>query len=54
MKFLLAILANTVIGLLLGWGIFQAAKGSLGLLLVGLLAYLVAFVRLGCLPNKSH
>jgi hypothetical protein len=54
MKFLMAILANVVIGLILGWGILQAAQGRVGLLLVGLLAYVVAFIRLGCLPSKSH
>jgi len=54
MKFLLAILAYLVIGLILGWGILLAVKGNPWLLIVGFLAYVVAFAKLGCLPRKSH
>jgi hypothetical protein len=54
MKFLSSVLAYLVIGLFLFWGILQAVHGNLWLLIVGLLAYLVAFVRFGCLPTKSH
>jgi hypothetical protein len=31
-----------------------AAKGNFWLLIVGTLAYIVAFGRIGCLPKKSH
>ena len=54
MKFYLAIVAYLVIGLVLGWGILQAVKGNPWLLVVGFLAYVVAFGKLGCLPKKSH
>jgi hypothetical protein len=54
MKFLAAILAYLVIGLLLAWGLLLAVKGEAWLLVVGMLAYVVAFARLGCLPKKSH
>ncbi len=54
MKFLLAILAYLVIGAFLGWGIMLAVKGQPWLLIVGFLAYALAFARLGCLPRKSY
>jgi hypothetical protein len=54
MKFLAAIIAFLVIGLLLAWGILLAVKGQAWLLVVGLLAYGVAFAKLGCLPKQSH
>ena len=53
MKFLLAVLAYLVIGLVLGWGILLAVKGNAWLLIVGFLAYVVAFAKLGCLPRKT-
>ena len=54
MKLLLAIVAHLVIALVLGWGILLAVKGQPWLLIVGFLAYAVAFAKLGCLPKKSH
>ena len=54
MKFLLAIVAYLVIGLILGWGILLTVKGQPWLLIVGSLAYVVAFAKLGCLPKQSH
>jgi len=54
MKFFLAILAYLLIGAVLGSGILLAVKGNLWLLIVGFLAYVVAFGKLGCLPGKSH
>ncbi len=54
MKFLLAIVAYLAIGLVLGWGILLTVKGQPWLLIVGFLAYLLAFARLGCLPKNSH
>jgi hypothetical protein len=54
MKFALAILAYLLIGLVLGWGILSAVKGNVWVLVIALLAYVVAFGKLGCLPKKSH
>ena len=54
MKFLMAILAYLAIGAVLGLGILLTVKGSPWLLIVGFLAYVVAFAKLGCLPHKSH
>ena len=54
MRFLLAIVAYLVIGLVLGWGILLTAKGQPLLLIVGFLAYLLAFAKLGCLLKQSH
>ena len=54
MKFLLAIAAYLVIGGVLGWGILLAVKGQPWLLIVGFLAYAIAFAKLGCLPKQSH
>ena len=53
MKFLLAIIAYAAIGLVLAWGLLLAVKGEPWLLVVGSLAYAVAFAKLGCLPKKS-
>jgi hypothetical protein len=54
MKLILAILAYLIIGAVLGWGILTAVKGSPWLLVAGLVAYVVAFGKIGCLPKKSH
>lgn len=48
MKLTLAIVAYTVIALVLGWGILAVMHGSYWVLIVGGLAYLLAFARLGC------
>jgi len=54
MKLLFVILVYLIIGLILGLGLLLAAKGHWGLLVAGTIAYLIAFVRIGCLPGKSH
>lgn len=54
MKLFSAVLVYLLIGLLLGWGIMLAMKGSLWLLIAGLVVYVVAFAKFGCLPGKSH
>jgi pilus assembly protein TadC len=54
MRFVLAIVAYLLIGLVLGWGILLLVKGNPWLLLTGFLAYAVAFAKLGCLPKQSH
>jgi hypothetical protein len=54
MKFLLAILAYLAMAAVLGWGILLTVRGEPWLLIVGFLAYVIAFAKLGCLPKKSH
>jgi hypothetical protein len=54
MKFVFAIVAYLLIGVVLGWGILLMVKGSPWLLVTGLLAYTVAFARIGCLPKGTH
>ena len=54
MKFLLAIVAYLVIAGILGWGMLEAVKGQPWLLIIGSLAYVIAFAKLGCLPKQSH
>ena len=55
MKFFAAIVAYLLIGLVLGAGIYEAVQGHLWLLAVAVLAYILSFVKLGCLPSrKSH
>lgn len=54
MKFLLATVTYLLIAGVLGWGIILALKGSFWLLIVALLAYIIAFAKLGCLPKQSH
>jgi hypothetical protein len=53
MKFLAAIAVYLLMGLVLSWGILLAMKGSLWFLIAGLVVYVLAFAKLGCLP-KSH
>jgi hypothetical protein len=53
MKFLMAVLAYLSLALLLSWGILLAVRGEPWLLIVGSLAYLVAFTKLGCLPKGN-
>jgi hypothetical protein len=54
MKLFWAIIAYVVIGIILGWGLILAVKGNLWLLVIGFIAYVVAFGKIGCLPKKSH
>ena len=54
MKFVLAILAYLVIGLVFGLGILLTLKGNPWLLIAGFLAYAVAFAKFGCLHGQSH
>jgi hypothetical protein len=54
MKFLLAIVAYLAIAVVLGWGMLLTVKGEPWLLIVGFLAYVVAFAKLGCLPKTTH
>ncbi len=55
MKFFAAIVAYLLIGLVLGGGIYEAMMGHLWVLAVGVVIYILAFAKLGCLPSsKSH
>ena len=55
MKFFGAVLAYLIIAFVLGWGILLAVGGHFWLLAVGVLAYVMAFSKLGCLPaGDSH
>ena len=54
MKFLCAIIAYVAIAAVLGWGILLAVKGSFWILALGILGYLIALAKFGCLPTKSH
>jgi hypothetical protein len=51
MKLILAILAYGVMGALIALGIYLAVMGTYWVLALGLLAYLIAFVRFGCAEN---
>ena len=53
MKFFLAIVAYLLISAVLGFGMLLAFRGNPWLLIVGFLAYAVAFAKLGCLPGKT-
>ena len=55
MKFYAVVLAYLLIAVVLGWGILQAVHGHYWLLGGGILAYVLAFSKLGCLPpDSSH
>ncbi len=56
MKFLAAILAYIVMAAVLGWGILLAVRdGNFWVLAASVLAYVVAFARIGCMPSgESH
>lgn len=51
MKLFYAFVVYLLIGLVLGLGIYLAVKGSIWFLILGLVAYIVAFARIGCLPH---
>lgn len=48
MKFVLAVVVQILMGLFLMWGMIHAVQGSVGLLIAGVLAYLIVFIRAGC------
>lgn len=55
MKLFWAIFAYLVIGFVLCLGMYIGmAKGSWWFLIAGLVAYIVSFAKIGCLPKKSH
>lgn len=55
MRFLFAIIVYLLIGIILGLGIYLGmAKGSWWFFAAGLIAYIVGFAKIGCLPAKTH
>lgn len=54
MKLLLVIVVYLALSFLLGWGILLSCKGNPWLLIIGLLAYMISFAKIGCLPGGSH
>ena len=55
MKLLGSVMVYLFFAFLLGGGILLAVRGNFWLLGAGLLAYLVAVMKIGCLPSgKSH
>lgn len=54
MKFILASLVTLALGATLGAGILLAVGGNWWVLGAGIVAYLLAFARLGCLPRSTH
>lgn len=51
MKFLLSIVVYLLIGALLCWGILLMMHGKPWLLIGGLVAYIVAVAKMGCLSH---
>ncbi len=51
MKLLFAVLVYLAMGVVLGVGILMLIGGKPWLLIAGLLAYLIAFARIGCLSH---
>lgn len=51
MKLLLAMLVWLIMGTVIGAGILMAVKGSVWLLLLGLLAFVVMVAKIGCLSH---
>jgi hypothetical protein len=51
MKLLFAVLVFLAMGLVLGAGILMLQGGKPWLLIAGLVAYTLAFVRIGCLSH---
>jgi len=51
MKLALAVLVYLLIGAVLGWGILLLLAGKPWLLIIGLLAYLIAFAKIGCMSH---
>ena len=50
MKFLGVSMAYLLMALVLGWGILLSVGGNYWLLAASVVVYLIAFVKLGCLP----
>jgi hypothetical protein len=51
MKFLLAMLVWLIMGAVIAAGILMAIKGSIWLLIISLLAFIVMVAKIGCLSH---
>ena len=54
MKLVLAVLIYLVIALVLAAGILLTVAGKPWFLVIGAIAFIVAFGRIGCMPKKPH
>lgn len=54
MKLALAILVYAVMAAILGAGILLTMTGKPWFLVIGAVAFIVAFGRIGCMPKKPH
>jgi len=54
MRFFSALVVYVAMGAVIAWGITQTFKGNFWLLGVAFLAYLVALVKIGCLPSSDE
>jgi hypothetical protein len=54
MKFALAIFTYLLMAVILGAGILLLVAGKPWFLAIGVVAFIVAFGRIGCMPKKPH
>ncbi len=54
MKFYYACFAWLLMAAILGWGMLLAVNGKPWLLLLGIVGFIVAVGRIGCLPPAKH
>ena len=54
MKLFSAVLVYLIMGLILGWGMLLAVKGSWWFLVAGILSYIIVVAKFGCLPKSHH
>jgi hypothetical protein len=54
MKLALAVLIYLIIASILGAGILLLVAGKPWFLAIGVVAFIVAFGRIGCMPKKPH
>jgi len=56
MKFYSTLAVYVVLGLVLGWGMYKATVSPGGWWILGavVLAYCIAFAKIGCLPKSGH
>lgn len=54
MKFFLAMLVYALTALVLAYGILLTIHGNPWLLIAGIVGYLAALIKIGCLPKQTH
>jgi hypothetical protein len=54
MKFLLAMLVWIIMGAFIAAGIIMAVKGTVWLLIISVLGFILLVAKFGCLPQKEH